>query len=497
MKRDLDGMKNPPTRRSRYTMVFLDADPTPPPTAPSPPGGSDCGEPPATTTGSASPPPADGILFRKYAEQYWLPNLVVEASTREGYTCALYAHLLPFFGDRRMIDIVPTTIKQWLTMLKAAGLSAANRRMLKMVLSAIFTSALDDEIVPRNPCHRVKTDPVPVKPLEVITPAQLECFLDAIPDAKSRLLVETAIETGMRWGELTELRSKDFDRRTSVFTVARAVVQVTAKNQADGQPFQVKDYPKDKEYRLIRVAPDFAEKIIAHLDRHDLQDDDLLFRYEPPARAPRWAGLRGEPGRWGYTGPNDKGCIHAHGTTTAYSESKCRCQYCRAAMAEYRNQRRANGKDCPRSPRTVNTDGHIPNRWFTENIFKPALDEADLPPDTRMHRLRHTHATWLLNGGADLMVVKERLGHASITTTERYLHTLDNADETALAALAKVRNRPGEVRIDSAQNEEGPNGEPSLQDLLDQMNRMQKSIARLATNGNPTTPEAPEAGDNS
>jgi hypothetical protein len=58
-----------------------------------------------------------------------------------------------------------------------------------------------------------------------------------------------------------------------------------------------------------------------------------------------------------------------------------------------------------------------------------------------MHDMRHAHASWLLAGGADLQVVKERLGHASIATTERYLHTLPGADETALAALSKIRGR--------------------------------------------------------
>jgi len=35
-------------------------------------------------------------------------------------------------------------------------------------------------------------------------------------------------------------------------------------------------------------------------------------------------------------------------------------------------------------------------------------------------------------------VVKERLGHRTIATTEKYLHTLPDADETALAALDRV-----------------------------------------------------------
>ena len=57
------------------------------------------------------------------------------------------------------------------------------------------------------------------------------------------------------------------------------------------------------------------------------------------------------------------------------------------------------------------------------------------------HDLRHAHASWLLAGGADLQVVKERLGHASIATTEKYLHSLPDADETAPDALAKIRGR--------------------------------------------------------
>ena len=48
----------------------------------------------------------------------------------------------------------------------------------------------------------------------------------------------------------------------------------------------------------------------------------------------------------------------------------------------------------------------------------------------RPHDLRHAHASWLLAGGADLQAVKERLGHASIATTEKYLHTLPDAGDS-------------------------------------------------------------------
>jgi integrase len=45
----------------------------------------------------------------------------------------------------------------------------------------------------------------------IITAAQYQLVRDALPDDVMRLLVETDIESGLRWGELTELRVRDLD----------------------------------------------------------------------------------------------------------------------------------------------------------------------------------------------------------------------------------------------------------------------------------------------
>src|SRR6202020_1268081 len=104
-------------------------------------------------------------------------------------------------------------------------------------------------------------------------------------------------------------------------------------------------------------------------------------------------------------------------------------------------KRRANGQDQPRKPRAVDTDGHISRDWFRVNVWQPALKQAGLTFHVRAPDLRHAHAAWLLAGGADLQMVKERLGHGSISTTERYLHPLPEADDDALAAFSRIRMR--------------------------------------------------------
>ncbi|MFI6133332.1 site-specific tyrosine recombinase XerD [Micromonospora sp. NPDC051141] len=87
----------------------------------------------------------------------------------------------------------------------------------------------------------------------------------------------------------------------------------------------------------------------------------------------------------------------------------------------------------------VNARGGPLTRQGAWGVLRAAAERAGLPVDgpdaVSPHTLRHSYATHLLDGGADVRVVQELLGHASVTTTQVYtLVTVDRLREVYATA---------------------------------------------------------------
>ncbi|SCF45957.1 integrase/recombinase XerD [Micromonospora mirobrigensis] len=115
----------------------------------------------------------------------------------------------------------------------------------------------------------------------------------------------------------------------------------------------------------------------------------------------------------------------------------------RAWLVRARPQLAAAGRGTPAV--FLNARGGPLTRQGAWTILRRAAERAGLPTDganaVSPHTLRHSYATHLLDGGADVRVVQELLGHASVTTTQVYtLVTVERLREVYATAHPRARD---------------------------------------------------------
>lgn len=305
------------------------------------------------------------VTFAEYVQTVWLPSKQVETSTLAAYRSYLDKHFIPLFGRRPMGKILPSEVQRWVTTATANGLSPVSVSKYHAMLNSVFERALVDRVITINPCAHTELPKRVKKKTRTLTPAEYATILAALP-AQHRLMVETAINTGMRWGELIALKPRHLDLATGRLTVEETIVEVSRKNSPTGQRMITKPYPKDNEPRTMALPPDLVTQLAAWISQRRLRAGDLLF-----------ATREGTP---------------------------------------------------------------ISRNTFRTRVWLPAVAASGVDFDVRFHDLRHAHASWLLAGGSDIKSVMDRMGHAQITTTQKYLHTLPDADHKNLTALDRIRS---------------------------------------------------------
>ncbi|WP_243640561.1 site-specific tyrosine recombinase XerD [Nocardioides jejuensis] len=116
--------------------------------------------------------------------------------------------------------------------------------------------------------------------------------------------------------------------------------------------------------------------------------------------------------------------------------------YARDALAAYLRDARPDlmSTTTPAGAIFLNSRGGRLSRQSAWAVLVKAAGLAGVTKDVSPHTLRHSFATHLLDGGADVRVVQELLGHASVTTTQVYtLVTVDNLREVFATAHPRAR----------------------------------------------------------
>ena len=312
------------------------------------------------------------IKLKDFIPQY-LETIEVRVSptTLHFYKKIIANHIIPYFGNKKMQDIKPLHIQnfiKYLTELKPEHGSPTNstdklspstvRRYLTVVQS-IFKLAHKLEIISSNPTKAEKlTIPRVVNPrIEIFTKDEAAEMLKCLTEEELpfQTYIQLAIITGARRGEMAALKFSDFDYAGCRLTISRAAIKVS------GQTIQIKP-PKDYEVRTVTVNEHCIE-LVKMLKAQRERERRML--------GSKWAG-----DEWLFTQWN----------------------------GEIMN------------PQT-------PTKQFDKFLKKHNLKHR------KLHSLRHTSATLLLYGGINIRQVQQRLGHSELETTQKYLHDLSEADK--------------------------------------------------------------------
>jgi integrase/recombinase XerD len=167
-----------------------------------------------------------------------------------------------------------------------------------------------------------------------------------------------------------------------------------------------------------------------------LDVDDLGFLAVAASAAPAGAGTSAGPALAGPQAPPATVRLAGKGgKDRIVPVGRYACEALEAYLVRARPALAAAGRRASASPAVfLNARGGRLTRQGAWGVLKAAADRAGLG-GVSPHTLRHSYATHLLDGGADVRVVQELLGHASVTTTQIYtMVTVDKLREVYSAA---------------------------------------------------------------
>ena len=163
------------------------------------------------------------LTFTEYATT-WLERRTLKPRSRQHYRSLLDRQIEPTFGALPLGSITAEDVALWHHQLGTG--TPTQRAHAYGLLRTILGSALQDRLIPYNPCHiRGAGNAKRVHKVKPLTLAELETLVEAMPEHR-RVMVLLAAWCALRFGELAELRRQDVDLAKRVIHVRRGVVRV-------------------------------------------------------------------------------------------------------------------------------------------------------------------------------------------------------------------------------------------------------------------------------
>lgn len=344
--------------------------------------------------GQRSDPTGARMKWGAWCDQWW-PTRGVEASTEVGNRPYL-RHCRARWDTTPVGMISRHDLQAWVREL-SRDMAASSVRQAFYLVSASLNAAISHGIIDVNPCGGVEL-PVP--------PPATERFLSDVEvdkifyhlDERWRVLAELLLDTGVRLAEACGLHWERVNLDAGTLTVVE--VWQTAGTRA------MKAYPKGRRIRTVPLTGAMTDLLVRWRDHHPdtgscgrphVVDDSKRAR----ARAREVERVKaGRPARVGSI------------------PTSCRSSLVIAG------------------PQGAPIDPHN----FTTRQWSQAVRLAEVA-DATPHALRHTYASRLLTEDVPIARVSKLLGHASVSTTERYAYLVDDRFDEVRAALQRSSGR--------------------------------------------------------
>ncbi|MGW6471106.1 tyrosine-type recombinase/integrase [Streptomyces nigra] len=225
-------------------------------------------------TGSHIDPKAGKVSLRSFAYDRWLPSVVhVRPNTRSTYKSHLKTHILPLLGDRRISALRRTDMKSFVAALRGKGLAAATISTVYAVLRAMMQAAVDDGLIPGNPCSRVPLPRVEQRVLKPLTAAEVQRLAKAITP-RYEVAVWLGAGAGLREGEVLGLTVPRID-----FLGGRRILVEEQMQNGELSPLKTR-----ASRRAVPLDDLVLNKVAAHLQRWPSQGLVITNRCGRPVR---------------------------------------------------------------------------------------------------------------------------------------------------------------------------------------------------------------------
>ncbi len=133
-------------------------------------------------------------------------------------------YLEPTLGRLLLSDITPGTVRAWRADLITEGVSTIMVAKAYRLMRAVLNTAVDDELIRRNPCRIQGAGIERSSERPVASVAQVFELADTVPP-RLRALILLAAFSSLRYGELAALRRSDFDPQCKTVTVRATLVE--------------------------------------------------------------------------------------------------------------------------------------------------------------------------------------------------------------------------------------------------------------------------------